>query len=106
MKKAKAINQFATTIIDYILGAKGVMNIETSTSSGEFFTNRINKKTGVRERERIGELIFSRIQNSTFTIKIDFSVDKGDDVANIVLRGVRGVIKSQLPQRLDDDLTK
>lgn len=104
MKKANSINQFATTISDFILGAKGVMNIETSTSSGEFFTNRINKKTSIRERERIGDLIFSHIQNSNFTIKLEFSV--GEDVVSVVLRGFRGVIKSEDPQRLEDGITK
>lgn len=104
MKKANAVTQFGTTITDFILGVKGVVSIETSTSTGECFTNKINKNTGHKERVRIAELIFENIRHSNFIIKIDFSIDEGP--INIVLRGVRGVIKSEDPQRMEDGITK
>lgn len=104
MKNIKPISQFGTTICDFILGARGVISIETITSDGEQFENRIGRKTSIGDRLRIGELIFSKIQNSNFVINIEFHV--GEELVNITLRGVKGVIRAENPQRIEDGLSK
>lgn len=104
MKTRKSISKLGVTITDFILGAKGVVNIETTTSEGESFQNRISAKTGIRERQRIGELIFSKIEKANFIIKIEMNV--GDEISTIVIRGVKGVVKSENPQRSHSGIEK